>query len=102
MSGTLRVLPLGGVGVVSVAAHLAGRQIKGMIEAFCDGKVEEAAAAFRRLADIFRLLFVEPNPIPLKAAMGLIGIEVGEPRLPLTPALTSTVDALRDALAELA
>jgi 4-hydroxy-tetrahydrodipicolinate synthase len=95
-------MAVGGVGVVSVAAHVAGRQMRGMIEAFCDGKVEEAAATNARLSRLFSTLFVEPNPMPLKAALRLVGIDAGEPRLPLVPAQPSTVEALREALSELA
>lgn len=97
----LSVMAIGGVGVVSVAAHVAGRQIRAMIDAFCDGKVEEAARAFVRLAKLFEALFVEPNPIPLKAALRLIGIEAGVPRLPLVEAQPGTVEALRAVLDEL-
>lgn len=97
----LSVMAIGGVGVVSVAAHVAGRQIRAMIDAFCDGKVEEAARAFVRLAKLFEALFVEPNPIPLKAALRLIGIEAGVPRLPLVEAQPATVEALRAVLDEL-
>lgn len=97
----LSVMAIGGVGVVSVAAHVAGRQIRAMIDTFCDGKVEEAARAFVRLAKLFEALFVEPNPIPLKAALRLIGIEAGRPRLPLVEAQPATVEALRGVLDEL-
>ena len=100
-NSTLPLMSIGGVGVVSVAAHLVGRQMKLMIEAFVDGKVDEAAALHRRLAEVFRLLFVEPNPIPVKAGLRLVGIDGGKPRLPLVEAQPSTVDALRKALSEL-
>ena len=99
---TLAIMSVGGVGVVSVAAHLVGRQMKLMIEAFCDGKVEEAAAWQSRLFEIFRLLFIEPSPMPLKAALPLVGINAGAPRLPLVAAQPSTLEALREALATLA
>ena len=100
-NATLPLMSIGGVGVVSVAAHVVGRRMKLMIEAFVDGKVEEAAALHRRLAEVFRLLFVEPNPIPVKAGLRLVGIDAGKPRLPLVEAQPSTVDALRKALSEL-
>jgi 4-hydroxy-tetrahydrodipicolinate synthase len=98
---TLSVMAVGGCGVVSVASHVAGRQMRGMIEAFCDGKVDEAASMFVRLAELFRLLSSEPNPIPLKAALRVIEIDCGDPRLPLVPAMASTIEALRSAIAEL-
>lgn len=100
-AATLPLMAIGARGVVSVAAHVVGRQMKSMIEAYLDGKVEEAAVAHRKLAEVWRLLFVEPSPQPVKAALRLVGIDAGAPRLPLVEAQRSTIDALRSALAEL-
>ena len=82
---TLVVLALGGVGVVSVASHLVGQDIKQMILAFEEGKVEEARAIHLRLYPLFRALFLSTNPIPVKRALNLLGFEVGEARPPLCP-----------------
>ncbi len=98
---TLSIMAIGGVGVVSVAAHVAGQQMRAMIDAFCDGKLEEAARQFVQLHKLFSALVLEPNPIPVKAALRLIGIEAGDPRLPLVAAREPTIEALRAALAEL-
>ncbi|WP_017873132.1 4-hydroxy-tetrahydrodipicolinate synthase [Candidatus Caldatribacterium saccharofermentans] len=80
---TLVVLTLGGVGVVSVASHLVGQDIKQMILAFEEGKMEEARAIHLRLYPLFRALFLSTNPIPVKRALQLLGFEVGEARPPL-------------------
>ncbi|MEN3202450.1 MAG: 4-hydroxy-tetrahydrodipicolinate synthase [Atribacterota bacterium] len=80
---TLVVLALGGVGVVSVASHLVGRDIKRMILAFERGEVEEARSIHLRLYPLFRALFLSTNPIPIKRALQLVGFEVGEARPPL-------------------
>jgi len=80
---TLPILALGGYGIISVASHLVGKQIKKMIESFIAGKVQEAAAIHRHLLPLFDILFVVANPIPVKYAVNQVGFNVGKPRLPL-------------------
>lgn len=80
---TLPILAVGGYGVVSVAAHLAGTQIQAMIQAFLERDTEKAAAIHRRLLPLVKALFLEGNPVPLKYALRHIGFDAGEPRLPL-------------------
>jgi 4-hydroxy-tetrahydrodipicolinate synthase len=80
---TLPILSVGGVGVVSVASHLAGNEIGAMVEHFQAGRVKEAAAVHHRLSPLFKALFVTTNPIPVKWAMSLIGIDCGPTRQPL-------------------
>ena len=82
---TLPLLSLGAVGVVSVASHLVGPQIAAMIECFKQGRVVEATRLHLALLPLFKGLFVAANPIPVKAALNLVGIDVGRPRLPLLP-----------------
>ena len=81
---TFGILCLGGYGVVSVASHLVGRQIKGMIQMFLDGSVEAAAREHRRLLPLLKGIFVVSNPIPIKYGVNQAGFNVGRPRLPLT------------------
>ena len=81
---TLPILALGGYGVISVASHLVGVQIKEMMESFLAGKTSEAAAIHRRLLPLINVLFVVSNPIPIKHALNHVGFPVGKPRLPLT------------------
>lgn len=80
---TLPLLTCGAVGVVSVASHLVGEQIQGMIRSFIEGKTSEAIAINLRLFPLFKGLFVATNPIPVKAALNLKGWDVGGLRLPL-------------------
>ncbi len=82
-SSTLPILSLGGYGIVSVASHLIGRQIQGMIGEFLAGRVAEAARLHREMLPLVNALFVVTNPIPLKYALGKVGFGVGNPRLPL-------------------
>lgn len=95
---TFASMQAGGVGVVSVASHLVGRQIKDMIEAMQQGDVDGAATINARLTPLFEALFVEPNPMPLKAALNRWWGPVGDPRLPLIPAGDGTVAMLEAAL----
>jgi len=96
---TLPIMAVGGVGVVSVAAHLAGRPIKRLVEAAAAGDLAEARRLHQALAPLCRALFLEPNPMPVKAAMNELWEPVGEPRLPLVAASAATVAAIREALA---
>lgn len=95
---TLDIVRAGGVGVVSVAAHLAGDQIKAMVEAAVAGKDDEADRLNDGLSALFETLFVEPSPMPLKAGLAMAWDPVGEPRLPLVPASEATRAAVRSAL----
>ncbi len=81
---TLPILGLGGYGVVGVASHLVGNQIKQMMQAFLSGGVGEAAAIHRHLLPLVNALFIVPNPMPIKYALNCVGFSVGKPRLPLT------------------
>lgn len=82
---TLPTVALGGHGVVSVASHVIGPQMKRMIAAFQAGKVQEAAAYHRRLLPLMRELFAAPSPVPVKTAVQMKGLDVGATRLPLVP-----------------
>lgn len=83
-SDTLAILALGGYGVISVASHLVGAQIREMMESFLRGKTQEAAATHRRLLPLVNALFIVSNPVPVKYALNRVGFPVGKPRLPLT------------------
>jgi len=80
---TFPILALGGYGVISVASHLVGTQIKDMIEKFLDGEVAEAANIHRKLLPLVNALFIISNPMPIKWALNYVGFPVGKPRLPL-------------------
>lgn len=81
---TLPILSVGGSGVVSIASHLVGNQIKEMIDSYFSGKVDAAAKAHQRLAPLFKALFMSTNPVPLKEALRLTGVDNGMLRLPLS------------------
>jgi 4-hydroxy-tetrahydrodipicolinate synthase len=89
---------LGAVGVVSVASHLVGPQIRQMIELIDTGDVPAARKIHETLSPLFNALFVTSNPIPLKAALQMVGRGCGEPRLPLVPATSDERDRVRKAL----
>ena len=83
---TFYIMAMGGYGVVSVASHLIGSQIKQMMGLLLEGDIEGAAAEHRRMHPMFKALFVESNPIPVKHGLNRAGFNVGSPRLPLIPA----------------
>ncbi len=80
---TLPLLAIGADGVVSVASHLVGQEIRRMIEAFLTGQVRLAQELHLRLLPMFTGLFFMSNPVPLKRAMQLCGQDIGGVRLPL-------------------
>jgi 4-hydroxy-tetrahydrodipicolinate synthase len=80
---TFAFLELGGVGVVSVTAHLWGPQIAEMMRRHRDGDVEGARALHEEQQPSYDLLRIQTNPIPIKAALNLTGHEVGGHRLPM-------------------
>jgi 4-hydroxy-tetrahydrodipicolinate synthase len=81
----LPVLAIGGIGVVSVSAHIIGNEMQKMISEFKAGRVTEAARIHRTLLPVVKALFSSPSPTPIKAALQMKGIGVGSVRLPLVP-----------------
>lgn len=94
----LPFLALGGYGVVSVAAHVIGREIRQLIDAFLEGRHDQAVALHNDLLPIFEGLFQMPSPAPVKAALELIGVETGGLRLPLVAADEEFKNFLRNLL----
>ncbi|HWR55115.1 MAG TPA: 4-hydroxy-tetrahydrodipicolinate synthase [Negativicutes bacterium] len=80
---TLPMLAIGGHGVISVAAHLAGREMHAMIDAFLAGDTAAAKALHLRLMPFFKIMFITTNPIPVKEAVNLSGFNAGGLRPPL-------------------
>ena len=97
-SDTLPILALGGYGVISVASHLVGSQIKEMIDAFLKGRTGEAASIHRHLLPLVEAIFIVSNPVPIKYALNHIGFNVGEPRLPLVEPDEKSAAIIRDTL----
>jgi 4-hydroxy-tetrahydrodipicolinate synthase len=95
---TLPMMALGAYGVISVASHLVGKQIKEMIMGFAEGNTVRAAEIHRNLVPLFKNLFIVSNPIPLKFALNHVGFRVGGLRLPLTEADEKTASVVMETL----
>jgi 4-hydroxy-tetrahydrodipicolinate synthase len=95
---TLLVLALGGYGVISVASHLVGIQIRDMIQKCLDGKFREAAKIHRYLLPLVDALFIVSNPVPVKWALNYVGFPVGKPRLPLVEPDEKSADVIKATL----
>ena len=80
---TLPLMAVGAKGVVSVASHLVGNQLQTMMQSFAAGNVQEALRIHIQLFPLFKALFFTSNPIPLKVALRLLGLDTGVVRLPL-------------------
>jgi 4-hydroxy-tetrahydrodipicolinate synthase len=96
----LPVAALGGVGVVSVASNLLPKAVSDLCRACTDGRFEEARQLNRQLTPVFKALFIESNPIPVKAALAMIGMTEEVYRLPLVPMSPGNRDRLEQVLTE--
>ena len=92
------VMSLGGSGIISVVSNLLPLETQAMAQAALDGDFDTAADLQIRLLPLIELLFSEVNPIPVKAAMKIMGYACGECRLPLTAASQETVKKLKKLL----
>jgi len=102
-SMTLPLLAVGGYGVVSVASHVAGEEVQEMVSAFHRRDIARAIALHQRLMPLFKVLFIPSsvNPAPVKAALNLIGQNVGGLRLPLVPLNEGETAQVREVLENL-
>ena len=98
---TVPVMALGGAGVISVASNVVPRPMKELTDACLTGAYPKAAAIQRKLLKLMDLMFCQVNPIPVKAAMKLIGFDCGSCRPPLDGLPDEDVQKLRDCLDEL-
>lgn len=94
----LATIAVGGNGLVSVAANLVPRRVKELVDLAREGRFAEARVAHQRLLPLFDALFVESNPIPLKAGLARLGLGGAGLRLPLTEAEHATSAGLAAAL----
>lgn len=92
---TLPVLSIGGKGVISVVANLIPEDNAKMIQAWEEGRADEARQRFFRLFPLCKAMFYETNPIPVKTGLALMGKIDGEMRLPLSPMAPANVEKLR-------
>jgi 4-hydroxy-tetrahydrodipicolinate synthase len=97
----LPFLELGGVGGVCVHTHVVGPQVQELVRRYRDGDVEGARRLDEKLRPAIELLRVQTNPIAIKAALNLLGHEVGGHRLPLVEATEQEVAQVRDCLERL-
>tara|TARA_Y100001968_G_scaffold286464_1_gene287231 strand:- start:247 stop:1155 length:909 start_codon:yes stop_codon:yes gene_type:complete len=97
----LPMMSVGAVGVVSVASHLVGKSLKAMIDSYLNGQVNIALAYHEKLQPLFKALFVTTNPIPVKAALELMGWSVGPPRSPLISLKNEMKEELSKILSDL-
>lgn len=98
---TLPMMACGARGVVSVISHVAGPAVREMCDQFRAGRLAEARELHLRLYPLAKALFVTTNPIPVKAALELIGFPVGGVRPPLCQASEKDLAVIRSALGEL-
>ena len=97
---TLPLMSIGASGVISVWANVMPRQCSDMVHAFLDGRREEAVATAVKYLDLMNGLFMEVNPIPVKTAMNMMGLNVGPLRLPLYDMSEGNAAILRASLEE--
>ena len=101
---TLKIMKAGADGVISVASNVAPAEMVRFVHAALKGQAgateawQEAETLEARLGELFRALFVEPNPIPGKAAMALLGLMENSLRLPLVPATEATETLMQHTL----
>ena len=98
---TFELMSKGAAGVVSVASNVAPAMMAEFTHALLEGRIEEAAEADKAMGTLFKNLFIEPNPIPGKAAMALLGLMENSLRLPLVPALAQTEAIMTQTLKDL-
>ncbi len=95
---TLPIMSAGGKGVISVVANIVPGEVKAMVDAFDKGDVTEARRLHLKLFPLVKAMFYETNPIPVKTAMGLMGMISDEMRLPLCSMSDDNIGKLKKAL----
>jgi len=95
---TLPMMAVGGKGVISVVANIIPGDVAEMVDAFLGGNPEDARRLHYKMLPICKAMFIETNPIPVKASLGLMGLLEPEWRLPLCPPKDETVEKLKKAL----
>ena len=93
-SMTLPMLALGCSGIISVSAHIIGDEMREMVDAWFAGDTAQATKSHLELYPMFKGIFITANPVPIKAIMNMIGINVGGVRLPLVKATSEEIKFL--------
>jgi 4-hydroxy-tetrahydrodipicolinate synthase len=89
------ILSLGGIGVISVLANIAPKYTHDITEKFFEGNVNESRKMQLDALNVIKALFSEVNPIPVKAALNMLGYNFGNPRLPLIPMTETNKEILQ-------
>jgi 4-hydroxy-tetrahydrodipicolinate synthase len=97
---TLPILAAGGKGIVSVVGNIVPKDVLAMIAAFENGNLAEARKLHYKLFPLCKAMFIETNPTPVKEAMNMLGMGVGDVRLPLVGLLPENREKLRKALVD--
>jgi 4-hydroxy-tetrahydrodipicolinate synthase len=95
---TLPVLSIGGIGIISVVANIVPHDVAQMVAEFQKGNIKKAQEMHFRLLPLTKSLFIETNPIPVKTAMGLLGMCEPDLRLPMCPMSPENLEKLKKAL----
>jgi 4-hydroxy-tetrahydrodipicolinate synthase len=94
----LPIMSLGGLGVISVATNIIPAEMQTICRLWLDGDVKESERLFLKAIPLLDALGIEVNPVPVKAAMNLMGMDVGGCRMPLCDMLPKNADILRKAM----
>jgi len=97
---TLPVLSIGGTGIISVVANIVPKDVANMVKEFEKGNIEKARKIHYKLLPLVKAMFIETNPIPVKTAMGLMGMIDPELRLPMCEISKEGLGKLKKALKE--
>jgi 4-hydroxy-tetrahydrodipicolinate synthase len=91
----LPLLSVGAMGAISVVANVIPKQVSDMIDNFLAGNIREAERIHKKIFPLVKALFIETNPIPVKAALEMMSMMGGEIRMPLTPLSDKATSLLR-------
>ncbi|MFA5199880.1 MAG: 4-hydroxy-tetrahydrodipicolinate synthase [Candidatus Omnitrophota bacterium] len=95
---TLPVLSIGGIGIISVVANIVPHDVANLVSAFEKGDLKKAKDLHYKLLPLIKAVFLETNPIPVKTAMGLLGMCEPDLRLPMCPMSPENLEKLKKAL----
>jgi len=95
---TLPILSIGGTGIISVVANIVPKDVASLVSEFEKGDIAGAQAMHYKLLPLIKAIFIETNPIPVKTAMGLLGMCEPDLRLPMCPMLPENLEKLKQAL----
>jgi 4-hydroxy-tetrahydrodipicolinate synthase len=95
---TLPILSIGGTGIISVVANIVPKDVASLVSEFEKGNIAKALAMHYKLIPLIKAVFIETNPIPVKTAMGLLGMCEPDLRLPMCPMSPENLEKLKQAL----